>query len=269
MEYHSWEIVEHYGSTGLISPWNGRCLAVAQQRLKSFKAATSVNLPRNTSIVNHILFICIYIYTHICIGVCVCVHVHMYTPICVCVYVHTYTGKNLCRYVYMIYDICLSTWSHADICPWDICWFRHFSMFKFCNPYRTLWLCVKMKVTFRCGFGSHMFVLYWYLQVFMFFSLPASISLKPSFYICSPGSFQVTWSFQYLSQLFGQVGMVNCFATRSPKHMTLAFQQCHLQVCLWRHQGSTHCVPATTTPRFLPGSHLLRELIFVMWDMFF
>ena len=125
-----------------------------------------------------------------------------------------------------------------------------------------------MKVTFRCGFGSHMFVLYWYLQVFMFFSLPASISLKPSFYICSPGSFQVTWSFQYLSQLFGQVGLVNCFATRSPKHMTLAFQQCHLQVCLWRHQGSTHCVPATTTPgffldlTFFANSFLLCETCF-------
>ena len=141
-----------------------------------------------------------------------------------------------------------------------------------------------MKVTCRCGFGSHMFVLYWYLQVFMFFSLPASISLKPSFYICSPGSFQVTWSFQYLSQLFGQVGMVNCFATRSPKHMTLAFQQCHLQVCLWReeteamphsrlwlcHQRSTHCVPATTTPGFFldltfsANSFLLCETCFFL-----
>ena len=95
-----------------MEPWNfwdgrrvpcKRCLAVAQQRLKSFKAATSVNLPRNTSIVNHILFICIYIYTYMFVCVCAYVYTYIYMCMSVRVYVYTYTGKNLCRYVYMIY----------------------------------------------------------------------------------------------------------------------------------------------------------------------
>ena len=66
--------------------------------------------------------------------------------------------------------------------------------------------------------------------------------------------------------------------------MTLAFQQCHLQVCLWReeteamphsrlwlcHQRSTHCVPATTTPGFFldltfsANSFLLCETCFFL-----
>ena len=36
-------------------------------------------------------------------------------------------------------------------------------------------------------------------------------------------------------------GCPNCFATRSPKHRTLAFQQCHLEVCLWR--GEKQAMP--------------------------
>ena len=39
----------------------------------------------------------------------------------------------------------LALWSHADICPWVICWFRHFSMFKFCKPYSTLCFVWKWK----------------------------------------------------------------------------------------------------------------------------
>ena len=63
-----------------------------------------------------------------------------------------------------------------------------------------------------------------------------------------------------------------------PRRMTLAFQQCHLQVCLWGEE--TEAMPFKTLPptvdtfsagdhylRFLPRSHLLCELIFVMWDM--
>ena len=75
--------------------WDGmrvQCLAVAQQRLKSFKAATSVNLPSITSILNHItsllhMWICIYIYMYI----------HMYIYIYIYIYVYIY----IYMYMYM------------------------------------------------------------------------------------------------------------------------------------------------------------------------
>ena len=139
-----------------------------------------------------------------------------------------------------------------------------------------------MKVAFRFGLAhTHTHVRFLLVFAgFLFLTLPDSISFKSSFCICSPGSFQVTWSFPTLWSSWH--GCPNCFATRSPKHMTLAFQQCHLQVCLWReeteamphsrlwlcHQRSTHCVPATTTPGFFldltfsANSFLLCETCF-------
>ena len=123
-----------------------------------------------------------------------------------------------------------------------------------------------MKVAFRFGLAHTHVRFLLVFAGFLFLTLPASISFKSSFCICSPGSFQVTWSFPTLWSNWH--GCPNCFATRSPKHMTLAFQQCHLQVCLWRHQGSTHCVPATTTPgffldlTFFANSFLLCETCF-------
>ena len=91
-----------------------------------------------------------------------------------------------------------------------------------------------MKVGFRCGFSTHMFVLYWYLQFFCSWLAQPPFRSKVFFFICSPGSFQVTWSFPTLWSSWH--GCPNCFATRNPKHMTLVFQQCHLQVCLWREE---------------------------------
>ena len=138
-----------------------------------------------------------------------------------------------------------------------------------------------MKVAFRFGLAhTHTHVRFLLVFAgFLFLTLPASISFKSSFCICSPGSFQVRWSFPTLRSSWH--GCPNFFATRSPKHMTLAFQQCHLQVCLWREeteamphsrlwlwdQRSTHCVPATTTPgffldlTFFANSFLLCETV--------
>jgi hypothetical protein len=139
-----------------------------------------------------------------------------------------------------------------------------------------------MKVGFRCGFSTHMFVLYWYLQFFCSWLAQPPFRSKVFFFICSPGSFQVTWSFPTLWSSWH--GCPNCFATRNPKHMTLVFQQCHLQVCLWReeteamphsrlwlcHQRSTHCVPATTTPGFFLGlTFFANWFLLCEWDMKF
>ena len=141
------------------------------------------------------------------------------------------------------------------------------------HPLQHFVLSVKMKVALRCGFGTRMFVLYWHSQVFVLDSPSSNVF----FFICSPRSFQVTWSFPTLWSSWH--GCPNCFATRSPKHMThmtLAFQHSRsvfdvkrLRQCLFKTLpptvdtlcGSDHC------PRFLPGSHLLCELIFVVWDM--
>ena len=56
------------------------------------------------------------------------------------------------------------------------------------HPLQHFVLSVKMKVAFRCVFGTRMFVLYWHSQVFVLDS-PSS---KVVFFICSPRSFQVT-----------------------------------------------------------------------------
>ena len=90
-------------------------------------------------------------------------------------------------------------------------------------------LCVKMKVTCRSGFRTRMFFLHWYLHFCFCSWLPASVSLKSTFFICLPGLFQVTWFFPTLWSRWH--GCPNCFATSNPKHTTLTLKQCHLQVC--------------------------------------
>ena len=68
------------------------------------------------------------------------------------------------------------------------------------HPLQHFVLSVKMKVAFRCGFGTRMFVLYWHSQVFVLDS-PSS---KVVFSFARP----VRFKSHDLSQLFGQVGMV-------------------------------------------------------------
>ena len=97
---------------------------------------------------------------------------------------------------------------------------------------------VKMKVAFRCGFSTLLCHLHGYLQDFLSFIIWGSCSLKNSFISCSCVS-QATWFFPTLWSSWH--GCSNFFATRSPKHRTLVFQQCHLQVCLWR--GEKQAMP--------------------------
>ena len=135
-----------------------------------------------------------------------------------------------------------------------------------------------MKAAFCCGFSTLMCHLHLYLQDFLLFIMRGSCSLKSSFSLARSACPKL----HDFSQLFGQVGMVAQMASphEAPKNRTLAFQQCHLQVCLWRgekqampfsrlcHLRSTHCVPATTTPgffldlTFFANSFLLCETCF-------
>ena len=127
---------------------------------------------------------------------------------------------------------------------------------------------------------THMFVFYWYLQVFCSWLSQTPFRSKvvlhllarfvPSHMIFPNSLVKLAWLPKLLRDTKPQTYDIS-FSAMPPPGLSLT----------WRDWGNasfkTVTLPPTVDtlcasdhyPRFLPGSHLLCELIFVMWDMFF
>ena len=90
----------------------------------------------------HIYMYIIYIYIYIYIWLVVWNHGFLWLPLGIIIPTDElmfFRGlKPPTRYIYIYLQ------GH-DICPWAICWFRHFSIFKFCILYSTLCFLWKWK----------------------------------------------------------------------------------------------------------------------------
>ena len=141
--------------------------------------------------------------------------------------------------LYIFATTCISTGSHADICPWVI----YLLIFEMpCSNFATLTalsVISENESSVSLWFQHIHVYVQWYLQHFLLFIIRGSCSLKSSFVSCS---FFLAWLPKLPRHTKPETYDISFFLL-PPPGLSLTWREAGNVFSRLCHQRSTHCVP--------------------------